>query len=47
VSLVAGEAVERFRGHVAAEYQAATSIEPQIYVCAVEDGVGEVLFSPL
>jgi galactokinase len=41
VSLVAGEAVERFRGHVAAEYQAATSIEPQIYVCAVEDGVGE------
>jgi galactokinase len=42
VSLVAGEAVERFRGHVAAEYQAATSIEPQIYVCAVEDGVGQI-----
>ena len=44
VSLVDGEAVERFRAHVAAEYQAATGIEPQIYVCAVEDGVGEVLF---
>jgi galactokinase len=41
VSLVAGEAVERFRAHVAAEYQAATGVEPQIYVCAVEDGVGE------
>ena len=45
VSLVAGEAVERFRAHVAAEYQAATGIEPQIYVCAVEDGVSEVLVS--
>jgi galactokinase len=45
VSLVAGEAVERFRAHVAAEYQAATGIEPQIYVSAVEDGVGEALFS--
>jgi galactokinase len=42
VSLVAREAVERFRAHVAAEYQAATGIEPQIYVCAVEDGVGEI-----
>jgi hypothetical protein len=28
---------------VAAEYQATTGVEPQIYVCAVEDGVGEVL----
>jgi galactokinase len=46
VSLVSREAVERFRAQVAAEYQAATGIEPQIYVCAVEDGVGEVLFSP-
>jgi len=45
VSLVAGEAVERFRAHVVAEYQAATGIEPQIYVCAVEDGVSEVLVS--
>jgi len=26
---------------VAAAYQAATGVEPQIYVCAVEDGVGE------
>jgi len=42
VSLVTGEAVERFRAHVAREYQAATGVEPQIYVCAVEDGVGEV-----
>jgi galactokinase len=47
VSLVAGEAVERFRAHVATEYQAATGVEPQIYDCSVEDGVGEVLFSPL
>ena len=45
VSLVAEEAVERFHAHVAAEYQAATGVEPQIYVCAVEDGVSEVLFS--
>jgi galactokinase len=43
VSLVAEEAVERFHAHVAAEYQATTDVEPQIYVCAVEDGVGEVL----
>ncbi|MFB0534930.1 MAG: galactokinase [Anaerolineae bacterium] len=42
VSLVAGEAVERFRAHVAAEYRTATGVEPQIYVCAVEDGVGEI-----
>jgi galactokinase len=42
VSLVAGEAVERFRAHVAAEYQAATGVEPQIYICAVEDGVGQI-----
>jgi galactokinase len=42
VSLVAGEAVKRFRAHVAAEYQAATGVEPQIYVCAVEDGVGQI-----
>jgi galactokinase len=42
VSLVAGEAVERFRAHVAAEYQAATGIEPQIYVCAVDDGVRKI-----
>jgi galactokinase len=42
VSLVDGEAVERFRARVAAKYQAATGVEPQIYVCAVEGGVGEV-----
>jgi galactokinase len=42
VSLVAGEALERFHTRVATEYQAATGIEPQIYVCNVEDGVGEI-----
>jgi len=45
VSLVASGAVERFRDQVAAEYQAATGIEPQIYVCAVENGVEELLSS--
>jgi galactokinase len=47
VSLVTREAMERFRAQVAARYQAATGVEPQIYVCAIEDGVEEVLFSPL
>jgi galactokinase len=42
VSLVAREAVERFRAHVATEYQAATGIEPQVYACAIEDGVREI-----
>jgi len=42
VNLVAEEAVERFHAHVAAEYQAATGIEPQIYVCTIEEGVEEV-----
>jgi galactokinase len=47
VSLVTREAMERFGAQVAARYQAATGVEPQIYVCAIEDGVEEVLFSPL
>jgi galactokinase len=47
VSLVTREAMERFRAQVAARYQAATGVQPQIYVCAIEDGVEEVLFSPL
>jgi galactokinase len=42
VSLVDGEAVERFRARVAAKYRAAMGVEPQIYVCAIEDGVGKI-----
>jgi galactokinase len=42
VSLVANEAIEDFRGQVAAVYEEATGIVPQIYVCRAEDGVAEV-----
>jgi galactokinase len=42
VSLVAEGAVEDFRNQVAAGYEEATGIVPQIYVCRAEDGVGEV-----
>jgi galactokinase len=42
VSLVAEEAVEGFLAQVAAAYEEATGIAPQIYVCRAEDGVGEV-----
>ena len=42
VSLVAEEAIEDFRNQVAAAYERATGITPQIYVCRAEDGVGEV-----
>ena len=42
VSLVANEAIENFRGQVAAVYEEATGIVPQIYVCRAEDGVAEV-----
>jgi len=42
VSLVAEEAIEDFRGQVAAAYEEATGIVPQIYVCRAEDGVAEV-----
>ena len=42
VSLVANEAVEDFRSQVAADYEEATGIVPQIHVCRVEDGVAEV-----
>jgi len=42
VSLVAGEAVEDFRGQVAAAYEKATDIVPQIYVCRAEDGVSKL-----
>jgi galactokinase len=40
VSLVEAEAVEGFRDQVAQDYEAATGIEPSIYVCRAEDGVG-------
>lgn len=39
VSLVAEEAIEDFQARVAAAYEEATSIVPQIYVCRAEDGV--------
>jgi len=42
VSLVAEEAIEDFRGQVAAAYEEAIGIVPQIYVCRAEDGVAEV-----
>ena len=43
VSLVAEEAVEDFQAQLAATYEEATGIIPQIYVCRAEDGVREVL----
>ncbi len=42
VSLVDEEAIEDFRAQVAAAYEEATGIAPQIYVCRAEDGVAEV-----
>jgi galactokinase len=42
VSLVAEEAIEDFQAQVAAGYEEATGIAPQIYVCRAEHGVGEV-----
>ena len=42
VSLVVEEAVEDFRNQVAAAYERATGIAPQIYVCRAEDGVAMV-----
>jgi galactokinase len=42
VSLVDEEAIEDFQARVAAGYEEATGIAPQIYVCRAEDGVTEV-----
>ncbi len=42
VSLVAEEAAEDFRARVAAAYEEATGIVPQIYVCRAEDGVSKL-----
>jgi galactokinase len=39
VSLVREEAVENFKAHVSEQYQSATGIVPQIYVCRAEDGL--------
>jgi len=42
VSLVTEEVIEDFRGQVAADYEEATGIVPQIYVCRAEDGVSKL-----
>jgi galactokinase len=42
VSLVAEEAIEDFRNRVAAAYEEAVGIVPQIYVCRAEDGVSKL-----
>jgi len=42
VSLVAEGAVEDFRARVAAAYEEATGIAPQIYVCRAGDGVSKL-----
>ena len=42
VSLMAEEALDDFRGQVAATYEEATGTVPQIYVCRAEDGVSKL-----
>ncbi|MBM4464852.1 MAG: galactokinase [Chloroflexi bacterium] len=42
VSLVAEGAIEDFRAQLAAAYEEATGIVPQIYVCRAEDGVSKL-----
>jgi galactokinase len=42
VSLVAEGAIKNFRNQVAAGYEEATGIVPQLYACRAEDGVAEV-----
>ena len=42
VSLAAEEAIEDFRARVAAAYEQAAGIAPQIYVCRAEDGATQV-----
>lgn len=42
VSLVADEHAEAFAAAVAPEYKAATGLDPQIYICSVSAGAGEV-----
>jgi galactokinase len=45
VSLVAQDAVEGFKAYVSREYEKATGISPEIYVCRAEDGVSSQLLS--
>lgn len=45
VSLVPTAIVDEFKEKVAAEYHEKTGLEPQIYVCSIEDGVREILAS--
>ena len=42
VSLATEEVIEDFRGQVAVDYEEATGIVPQIYVCRAEDGVSKL-----
>ncbi len=42
VNLVSADAVAEFQGTVKREYQAATGLEPDIYVCTAADGATEV-----
>jgi galactokinase len=42
VNLVQADAVTLFRSEVSRRYQAATGIQPEIYVCTPADGAGEV-----
>ena len=42
VNLVSADAVEEFQRTVKREYQAATGLEPDIYLCTAADGAAEV-----
>jgi galactokinase len=42
VNLVGADAVEEFQRTVKREYQAATGLEPDIYICTAADGAAEV-----
>jgi galactokinase len=45
VSLVAQEAVERFKAHVSKEYEEAAGIPPEIHICRAEDGLSHEVLS--
>jgi galactokinase len=42
VNLVAEEDVEKFHVIVASEYERATSLKPEIYICTAANGAEEV-----
>jgi len=42
VNLVSADTVEGFQKTMAREYEAATGLQPDIYVCATADGAAEV-----